>query len=62
MRWEPGNRSGSEFIKNEVVHWLMGKGDSTYLVSRKKNRLVKKRQGKTASGFGILFHQIVKFL
>ena len=55
------NKLGSEWIKNEVVHWLMGKGDGTSLVST-KSRLVKETQGKTASGFGIFFHQIVKFL
>lgn len=32
-------------MKKEVVHWVMGKGDGTSLVSR-KSRLVNKRQGK----------------
>jgi len=61
MRSGRDNRLGSEWIKKEMVHWLMGKGDGRSLVCS-KSRLVKERQGKPASGFGIFFHQAVKFL
>lgn len=52
---------GSEWIKKEVIHWLIGRGDGTSLVSI-KSRLVKKGQGKTASEFVIFIYQTVKFL
>lgn len=54
------NKLGSEEIKKEGLHWVMRKDDMS-LVSR-KSRLVKKREEKPASGFGIFFHRIVKFL